>query len=51
MTVTTLLVIILILFLIGALPIAGNRYGYAWPGGIVVTVLLVILILVLTGNI
>lgn len=51
MTLWTVLVIVLILFLIGALPIAGNRYGYAWPGGIVTIILIVILILVLAGKI
>lgn len=46
-----ILIIVLILFMIGALPVAGNRYGYAWPGGIVTVILVVLLILVLAGKI
>lgn len=51
MTPIDILVIVFILFLIGWLPIAGRRYGYAWPGGIVTVILIVILILVLAGKI
>ena len=48
----TILVIILILFLIGALPTWGHsrNWGYAPSGGLGL-VLLIVLILVLTGNI
>lgn len=48
----TILVVILVLFLIGALPTWGHSrsWGYAPSGGLGL-VLLIVLILVLTGNI
>jgi hypothetical protein len=48
----TILIIILILFLVGALPTWGHsrNWGYAPSGGLGL-VLLIVLILVLTGNI
>ena len=48
----TILIILLILFLIGALPTWGHsrNWGYAPSGGLGL-VLLIVLILVLTGNI
>ena len=48
----TVLIIILILFLVGALPTWGHsrNWGYAPSGGLGL-VLLIVLILVLTGNI
>ena len=52
MTITTLLVIILILILIGAVPAwpHSRSWGYA-PSGIVGVILIVLLILVLMGRI
>lgn len=48
----TILIILLILFLVGALPTWGHsrNWGYAPSGGLGL-VLLIVLILVLTGNI
>lgn len=48
----TVLVVLLVLFLIGALPTWGHsrNWGYAPSGGLGL-VLLIVLILVLTGNI
>jgi hypothetical protein len=48
----TILIVLLILFLIGALPTWGHsrNWGYAPSGGLGL-VLLIVLILVLTGNI
>jgi len=48
----TILVVLLVLFLIGALPTWGHsrNWGYAPSGGLGL-VLLIVLILVLTGNI
>jgi len=48
----TILIVILILFLVGALPTWGHsrNWGYAPSGGLGL-VLLIVLILVLTGNI
>jgi hypothetical protein len=50
MTLGTILIILLILALLGAVPVWGyNRsWGYA-PGGVVGTVLLIVLILLLLG--
>lgn len=46
----TILLIVLILLLIGAIPgISGHGYGYA-PGGIIGVILIVVLILLLTGR-
>lgn len=47
----TILIVILILFLVGALPTWGHsrNWGYAPSGGLGL-VLLIVLILVLTGN-
>ncbi len=47
----TVLIVILILFLVGALPTWGHsrNWGYAPSGGLGL-VLLIVLILVLTGN-
>jgi hypothetical protein len=49
---TTILLIVLILLLIGALPTwpYSRSWGY-WPGGLLGTVLLIILILFLLGRI
>lgn len=51
MSITTLLIILLILFLVGALPTwpHSQSWGYG-PSGLLVLVLLVILILMLTGR-
>ena len=51
MTLSTILLIILILALLGAVPVWGyNRsWGYA-PGGVVGLILIILLILMLTGN-
>lgn len=48
----TILIVILILFLVGALPTWGHsrNWGYAPSGGLGL-VLLIVLILVLTGNV
>jgi hypothetical protein len=48
----TILIVLLILFLVGALPTWGHsrNWGYAPSGGLGL-VLLIVLILVLTGNI
>lgn len=47
---TTILIIILILMLVGALPgISGHGWGYG-PSGLVTILLVVLLILVLTGR-
>lgn len=49
MSLTTILIIVLILVLIGALP-AGRRWGYGGPG-LVVTIVVILLILALLGKI
>jgi hypothetical protein len=51
MTLTTLLIILLVLALLGAVPVWGyNRsWGYA-PSGVVGLILVILLILLLTGN-
>lgn len=50
MSIGTLLLIILILLLVGALPQTGiHSWGYA-PGGIIGILLIVVLVLVLTGR-
>jgi hypothetical protein len=51
MTLSTILLIVLILALLGAVPVWGyNRsWGYA-PGGTVGLILVILLILLLTGN-
>lgn len=48
----TILLILLILFLIGALPVwpYSNKWGY-WPGGSLGVILLIIIILLLLGKI
>ena len=48
----TILIVLLILFLVGALPTWGHsrNWGYAPSGGLGL-VLLIVLILVLTGNV
>lgn len=52
MTLGTILIIILILLLIGALPSWGYSRGFGYfPSGILGTVLIVVLILVLLGRI
>ena len=51
MTLTTIIVIILILLVIGALPTWGySREWGPWPGGVLGLILLVVLILWLTGR-
>jgi hypothetical protein len=52
MSIGTLLLILLILVLIGALPAwpHSRSWGY-WPGGLLGTIILVLLILVLLGHI
>jgi hypothetical protein len=52
MTIGTILLIILILILIGALPTwpYSSGWGY-WPGGIVGVIVLILLILLLMGRI
>jgi hypothetical protein len=52
MTLTTLLIIILILILIGALPTwpHSRSWGYG-PGGIIGVILIILLILMLMGRI
>lgn len=49
MSLTTILIIILILILVGVLP-AGRRWGYRGPG-ILVLIVVVLLILALLGKI
>ena len=51
MSLTTILIIVLILILIGALPTWGHSrsWGYG-PGGIVGVILIIVIILLLTGN-
>ena len=51
MTLSTILLVVLVLALLGAVPVWGyNRsWGYA-PGGVVGLILLILLILMLTGN-
>lgn len=52
MTLSTILIIILILLLIGALPNWGYSRGFGYfPSGILGVVLIVVLILVLMGRI
>ncbi len=52
MTLGTILLIIIILLLIGALPAWPHSRGWGYaPGGILATVLVIILILVLLGRI
>jgi len=52
MTISTILIIILILLLIGALPNWGYSRGFGYfPSGILGVVLIVVLILVLMGRI
>ncbi|MBJ3783266.1 DUF3309 family protein [Devosia sediminis] len=52
MTLSTILIIILILLLIGALPTWGYSRGFGYfPSGILGVVLVVVLILVLMGRI
>ncbi|MFZ5709331.1 MAG: DUF3309 family protein [Pseudomonadota bacterium] len=52
MTVGTILLIILVLALIGALPTWGySRDWGVWPSGIVGVLLVIVLILALTGRI
>jgi len=51
MSITTILIIVLILVLVGALPGAGfHSYGYG-PAGLLGVVLVVLLILVLLGKV
>jgi hypothetical protein len=52
MSLSTLLVILLILVLLGAIPTwpYSRSWGY-WPGGLVGVVLLIVIILLLTGRI
>jgi hypothetical protein len=52
MTLTTLLLIILVLLLVGAIPSwpYSRSWGY-WPGGLIGTVLLIVVILMLAGRI
>ena len=46
-----LLVVVLIALLVGVLPIHGYSAGYGyWPGGILGTVLVVVLVLFLLGR-
>jgi hypothetical protein len=52
MSISTILIIVLILALIGALPLGGAynaNWGYA-PGGIIGLVLLVVIVLALLGR-
>ena len=51
MSLTTILLIVLILILIGVIPAwpYSRGWGY-WPGGIVGIILIIILILALTGR-
>ncbi|MEO5806356.1 DUF3309 family protein [Devosia sp.] len=52
MTLGTILIIVLILLLIGALPSWGYSRGFGYfPSGIVGTILVVVLILVLLGRV
>jgi hypothetical protein len=52
MTLGTILIILLILLLIGALPNWGYSRGFGYfPSGILGVVLIVVLILVLTGRV
>lgn len=52
MTLGTILIIILILLLIGALPSWGYSRGFGYfPSGILGVILIVVLILVLTGRV
>lgn len=48
---STILIVILILLLIGALPTWGYSSGFGpWPGGIIGIILVVVIILYLTGH-
>lgn len=49
MSLTTILIILLILVLVGALP-AGRRWGYGGPG-LLVTIVVIFLVLALLGKI
>jgi len=52
MTLSTILIIILIIVLIGAIPTWPHSQGWGYaPGGIIGTVLLVLIILMLIGRI
>jgi hypothetical protein len=51
MSLTTILIIILILILIGALPTWGYSRGWGYyPGGIIGVILIIVIILALTGR-
>ncbi len=51
MTISTILLIVLVIILIGALPTWPHSQEWGWgPGGILITILVVILILKLMGR-
>lgn len=52
MTLTTILIVVLILVLLGAVPAWPHSQGYGWgPSGIVGVILVILLILVLLGRV
>jgi hypothetical protein len=51
MSVSTLLIVVLVLLLIGALPHWGYSSGWGWgPSGIVGVLVIILVIMVLTGR-
>ena len=51
MSVSTILIVVLVLLLIGALPNWGYSSGWGWgPSGIVGVILIILVIMVLTGR-
>jgi len=51
MSVSTLLIVVLVLLLIGALPNWGYSSGWGWgPSGIVGVLLIILIVMMLTGR-
>lgn len=49
---TTILIVLLVLLLIGAMPTWGYSRGYGWgPSGLITVFVIVLLVLVLTGHV
>ena len=52
MTLSTILLVVLILLLVGMLPAWPHAAGFGWgPSGVVVVLLIVLLVLMLTGRV
>jgi hypothetical protein len=51
MSVTTILIVVLVLMLIGALPSWGYSSGWGWgPSGIIGIIVIILIIMLLTGR-